>query len=108
MTPYINIGDSFAFVAKFKSKHSRLPIEITPDMVIASRIVNQKEEQIAVCQVTVFPDQVNNKGCVQFEVDKQITQNWKTGSAHLDIKLSINGKVKSSGTYSFTIKKGIT
>lgn len=107
MTPSINIGDSFAFVATFKSKSSREPIEITADMQISSKIVNQKGEQIAVCNVSVYPDQLNNKGCILFEVDKSVTENWKTGSAILNIKLSINGKVKSSGKFSFAINKGI-
>lgn len=108
MTPYVNIGNSFAFTATFKTKSNREPIEITSDMQVSSKIVNQKGELIAVCEVLVYPDQVLNKGCILFEVDQSITQNWKTGTATLDIKLSLNGKVKSSGKFSFCINKGIS
>ncbi len=107
-TPYITIGDSFSFIATFKTKKSREPIEITADMEITSKIINQKGEQIATCNVTIFPDQASNKGSILFEVDKSITQTWKTGSAFLDIKLTIEEKVKSSGKFAFTIYKGIS
>ncbi|ATU46273.1 hypothetical protein CS557_12585 [Acinetobacter junii] len=106
--PNINSGDSFSFIAIFKTRKTREPIEITSDMEISSKIVNQKGELIATCQVSVYPDQVMNKGQIHFEVDKSITQNWKKGSATLDIKLTINEKVKTSSKFQFTINKGIS
>lgn len=106
--PNINSGDSFSFVAIFKTKNNREPIEITSDMLISSKIVNQKGELIATCQTTIYPDQVINKGCILFEVDKSVTQTWKKGSATLDIKLTINDKVKTSGKFKFTINQGIS
>ncbi|QNH50175.1 hypothetical protein HWI77_10525 [Acinetobacter venetianus] len=106
--PNINSGDSFSFVAIFKTKNNRAPIEITSDMLISSKIVNQKGELIATCQATIYPDQVINKGCILFEVDKSVTQTWKKGSATLDIKLTINDKVKTSGKFKFMINQGIS
>lgn len=106
--PNINSGDSFSFIAIFKTRKTREPIEITSDMEISSKIVNQKGELIATCQVSVYPDQVMNRGQIHFEVDKSITENWKKGSATLDIKLTINEKVKTSSKFQFTINKGIS
>ncbi|WP_043969739.1 MULTISPECIES: hypothetical protein [unclassified Acinetobacter] len=107
MNPTIKTGNSFSLLFIARNGKTREAILITDNMHFTATIVDSTGKEIAVCDVTVC-DQASTKGAVLLEVDKSITANWKAGMARTDIKLNIDGKVKNSSTYSFTIEKSIS
>jgi len=107
MTPTIKTGNSFALTLIARNGETREAILITDNMHFTAKIVDSASKVIAECQVTVL-DQSLTKGGVLIEVDKSITADWKAGTARTDIKLEIDGLVKNSSTYSFTIEKSIS
>ncbi|EXB25994.1 hypothetical protein J537_2290 [Acinetobacter baumannii 1437282] len=107
MNQIIKTSNSFEMVFIARNGKTREALFITENMHFIAKIVDSASKVIAECQVTVL-DQSLSKGGVLIEVDKSITANWKAGTARTDIKLEIDGKVKSSNTYSFTIEKSIS
>lgn len=108
MNAIFKIGDSFAVPIQFYDTELDQGMTITPDMTITARIINAQNQTIAEPQVTRYQDQQQDAGMILLEVPVSVTQNWKEGTAQMDIKLVINGNVRHSQNISFRIVRSIT
>lgn len=108
MNASIKIGDSFALPIQFYDTDTKLGMSITNDMSITAQIVNSSNQVIATPVITVYPDQYTDAGFILLEVPASMTQTWKAGSAHLDIKLAIGENVRHSQNIQFQILRSIT
>lgn len=81
VNPYINIGDSFDVPIQFVDSVTGEGVEITPNMVVTSSIVNTAGDVIATPVVTPYPDQVNNVGFILLSVPTSVTETWEVGKA---------------------------
>ncbi|MDH2019003.1 hypothetical protein N5J44_07800 [Acinetobacter ursingii] len=108
MNAIFKIGDSFAVPIQFYNTELDQGMTITPDMSITARIVNAQNQTIAEPHVTIYPDQLQDKGMILLEVPVSQTATWKEGTVQMDIKLVMNGNVRHSQNISFKIVRSIT
>lgn len=107
---YIKAGDEFELPYEFYDEDADTPIEVTDNMEITSSIamsINGVNKIIATCQVEVM-DQVSNKGFIVCKVPSSVTKSWPAGIAVMDVKVTIDGKPKTSETLSFEVDRSIT
>lgn len=102
----IKTGNPFAFIAILTDNNNEA-IEITSNMSVSSRIINQNNGTIAICEIEVL-DQAAQKGGVQVNVSPDITATWRKGIATGDLRLEVDGVPKNSMNYTFEIEKSIT
>ena len=80
---------------------------ITDNMIITSQINNASGQFLASPTISKF-DQITNAGMILLEVPAAVTQQWKIGSAMLDIKLQIEESIRHSQNIQFYVERSIT
>ena len=103
MKPIIKIGDSFSVQVQFFDTDNNAPMLLTDDMQITCQIINPNGNTIAIPTVRKL-----DEGFILLEINAEETQQWKAGSAQLDIKLQINDQVRHSKNFQFWIERSIT
>ena len=103
MKPTIKIGDSFSVPIQFFDTDDNAPMLLTDEMHINCQIINTAGNTIAVPSVKKLEN-----GFILLQVNAQETQQWKAGSAQLDIKLQVNNQVRHSQNFQFWIERSIT
>lgn len=104
MKPQIKIGDSFTLPVQFYNTENLEPVLLTDDMQITCQIINSTGQIFATPTIS----RLQEPGMIVLEVTALETQQWKVGSAQLDIKLQINDQVKHSQNIQFWIERSIT
>lgn len=107
MKATIKIGDSFTLPIQFYDTATGEGLTITDDMTITADIINSMGHAIAIPSISKL-DQGINSGMILLEVPASTTQQWKVGSAQLDIKLQIRESVRHSQNIQFNIERSIT
>ena len=103
MKPIIKIGDSFSVPVQFFNTDHNAPMVLTNDMQITCQIINANGNPVAIPTVKKLED-----GFILLQVSADETQQWKAGSAQLDIKLQVNDQVRHSQNFQFWIERSIT
>ncbi len=103
----LKIGDSFNLPIQFYDAITGDGFVIPSDASVEAKIINSSKQTLAVPSI-IKQDQFSNAGFIFLEVSPHETQNWKVGSALLDIKLTINGQVRHSQTIQFLIEASIS
>ena len=106
--PYVKIGDSLDVPIQMVDSTNGLGVEITPSMSFSCSIVNLLGEVIATPTLTLYPNQVADKGFILMSVESSVTSTWNVGKAKMDIKFELNGSTRHSQDFSFYIIEAIT
>lgn len=99
----VKIGDTLSATLKMTDEGTGKPIVIDNNVTFASNVVDSYNKSIAEVIIEKL-NQVENPGWVALSVPSSITQNWKAGTASLDVKMIINNDiVVSTDTIKFMI-----
>lgn len=105
--PYFKIGDTLLIPIQWVDSETDLGIPIASDTLISCTMLTSYGVEYFP-DVIINPDQNGSAGSFTISLPSTITETLKPCTITTDIKIVVNGQVKHSDDFTFSVKRSIT